>query len=91
MKKKMRIEVNGEEYVTAAEAARILSERAGRPVSARVVTQYGVNGTLPSVKLDGRRRVYLRSAVEHYTIRTRHEQGQRAGAARRGKRKVKKV
>jgi hypothetical protein len=90
LKKKMVIKIDGEEYVTAGEAARILSERAGRPVSARVVTQYGTNGTLPSVKLDGRHRVYLRSAVEAYVIRTQSEQGQRAGIARRGKRKVKK-
>ncbi len=86
-----RIEIDGEEYVTAAQAARLLSERAGRPVSARVVTQYGVNGTLPSRKFDGRRRVYLRSAVEQYTIRTQSEQGARAGASRRGKRKINKA
>lgn len=91
MQMTMTMTINGEEYVTAAQAARILSERAGRPVSPRIITQYGVNGTLPSVKLDGRRRVYLRSAVEAYVIRTRHEQGQRAGAARRGKKKSNKV
>jgi len=62
-----------ERWITAREATKILSEKAGRPISPSYVRSLVRLGKVETKELDGRTNVYKASDVENYVVQPRHK------------------
>ncbi len=58
-------------WITSAEAADILTERSGHPVSDSYVRRLAINGKLSSKMIGKKTRLFNRAEVEAYTVKQR--------------------
>lgn len=60
-----------EDWITSSEAAAILTENSGHPVSGAYVRQLGIAGKINTKAIDGRTKLYWRRNVEAYVVRSK--------------------
>jgi hypothetical protein len=60
-----------EEWITTKEAAKILTDNSGHPVSTGFVRRLGSDEKVTTKKLDERTKLYLKSDIEAYKVKQR--------------------
>lgn len=60
-----------DEWITSKEAARIMSENSGHPVSDNYVRRLALSGKLRTKPVDERTKLYLKRDVEGYRVAER--------------------
>ena len=68
-------------WITSAEAAAILTENSGHPVSDSYVRRLGEHGKISSKMIGGKTRLFNRAEVEAYTVKQRGKKATEEQAA----------
>lgn len=74
----MTTKVDLSQYYTAKEAARVLTERSGRPVRQNYVRNLAYYGIFHPLKISNRVHLYLKQEVDNYQVEDRGVKLERA-------------